>query len=108
MRLQDFRTSERERDRESQTFINCILSEIQHYNFRNRIIGICFSFNYILVLVLLSNEWKSLFILIYVFVLCVLMDNTALCILKINCKLYDLPTECVLTWYNQYTKLRHV
>ena len=38
-------------------------------------IGICFPFNYIRVLVLLSHDWKSLFLLIYVFVLCVLMDN---------------------------------
>ena len=47
--------SERERERErervtcvfitlfSQTLIYCIESEMQHYHFRNRIIGICFS-----------------------------------------------------------------
>ena len=52
------RNRERERERMcatsvcitlfSQTIIKSIKSEIHHYNLRNKSIGICFSFNYIL------------------------------------------------------------
>ena len=58
------------------------LTEIQHYNIINIIIGICFPFNYIISTV---KSWLSVVIYFDICVcVCVLMDNTVLCILEIN------------------------
>ena len=61
-----------------------LLTEIQHYDIINIIIGINFPLSYILSTV--SHDWNSLFILIYVHV-CVMCTDGQYCLMYIENKL---------------------